>query len=49
MDYADTHKYDPGFDWVGSGTMQPLALLMVFALLLGLALAVAGLLQRPVE
>lgn len=45
--YADAHKYDNEFDWVSSGTMQPLSLVMLGAFVVGLALAVAALLQRP--
>ena len=49
LSYADTHKYEDGFDWVSSGTMQPLALVMVAAFVLGMALTVVGLLQKPLE
>jgi succinate dehydrogenase hydrophobic anchor subunit len=47
--YADAHKYEDGFDWVSSRTMQPLSLAMLGAFVAGLVLAVAGLLQRPVK
>jgi len=47
--YLDARKYDAGFDWVGSSSLQPLAMLTVGVFVLGLGLLVAGLLRKPEE
>ena len=47
LSYADEHKYEPGFEWVGSSSMQPLAMLMFGAFVGGLVLLVVGLRRKP--
>ena len=47
LSYADEHKYEPGFEWVSSGSMQPLALLMFGAFVGGLVMLVVGLRRKP--
>ena len=49
LSYADSRKYEPEYEWVSSSTMQPLALVGVGAFVLGLVLAISGLLQKPAE
>ena len=49
LSYADTHKYEPRFDWVSSSTMQPLAFVAFSAFAGGIVLAVAGVARKQTK